>query len=130
MGDHPYGVQKLAYSTFLLSSKQCKQADIDQAMEHLLDHHTMLYQRIVEEFTLPQLGFLKALLSGETKMSAKETVQHYGLGTSGNVGRIRDAMRAKDILDFEGQQVEWLDPLFRIWMRQRYWSPAELGGAT
>ena len=128
MGDHPYGVQQLAYSTFLLSGKQCKQADIDQAMEHLLDHHTMLYQRIVEEFTLPQLGFLKALLSGETRMSAKETVQRYGLGTSGNVGRIRDAMRAKDILDFEGQEVEWLDPLFRIWMQQRYWSPAELAG--
>lgn len=126
MGDHPYGVQQLAYSTFLLSKKQCKEADIDQAMEHLLDHHAMLYQRIVEELTLPQLGFLKALLAGETQMSAKEVVNRYGLGTSGNVGRIRDAMRAKDILDFEGKEVEWLDPLFRIWMGQRYWTPAEL----
>lgn len=129
MGNHPYGVQQLAYSTFLLSKKQCKAADIDQAMEHLLDHHAMLYQRIVEEFTLPQLGFLKAVLSGETKMSSKEVVDRYGLGTSGNVGRIRDAMRAKDILDFEGPETEWLDPLFRIWMQQRYWSPGELGEA-
>lgn len=80
----------------------------------------------MKEITLPQFGFLKALLSGETKMSAKETVQRFGLGTSGTVGRIRDGMCAKDVLDFEGKEVEWLDPLFRIWMGQRYWTPAEL----
>lgn len=109
-----------------MSRKQCKEAGIDQAMDHLLDHHAMLYQRIVEELTLPQLGFLKALPAGETQMSAKEVVNRYGLGTSGNVGRIRDAMRAKDILDFEGKEVEWLDPLFRTWMGQRHWTPVEL----
>lgn len=127
MGDHPYGVQQLAYATYLLSGKTCKQQDVDAALEQLLDQYTMLYQQLVEQMTLPQLGYLKALAAGETRFSSKEVLTRYALGTSGNVKRIREALQSKDVLDFEGEMTEWLDPLFQVWMTQRYWSPKELG---
>ena len=126
MVDHPYGVQQLAYSTFIQSGHVCKALDIDQALERLLDHHGMLYQRIVDDLSNPQLNFLRALLTGETKPSSKAAIQHFGLGTSGNVNRIKQALQDKDLLDFTGPQVEWLDPLFRIWLAQRFWTTREL----
>lgn len=126
MDDHPYGVQQLAYGTFIESGKRCTGTDIDNALQRLLDHHGMLYQRIVDDLSNPQLNYLRALLAGEPKPSSKEALRYYGLGTSGNVTRVKAALQDKDLLDLTGKEPEWLDPLFRIWLRERYWTAHEL----
>ena len=35
--------------------------------------------------------------------------------------RVTNALETKEILDFVGKDTEWIDPLFKIWLEERYW---------
>lgn len=122
MQDHSYHVQMLGHSTWLRTSgKNVTQAHVQTALNDLLNQHDALYHRLVDEITTPQLNYLRALLNNVEKFTSKDTLRRYDLGSSANVKRVTSALENKEILDFVGQKVEWIDPLFKIWLEERFW---------
>jgi len=79
-----------------------------------------LFTGITETLTSPQLGLLKALIAGEQQLSSQATLNKYGIGTSGNVNRIRKSLTDKDILDIADDMLVFQDPLYRHWLKYRY----------
>lgn len=121
MQDHSYHVQLLSHAAWLRTPKTCTQAVVDRALEDLLDQHDILYHRIVDDLTTPQLNYLRALLNGVTRFTTMENIRRFGLGSSAHVKRMTMALEQKEVLDFAGKQTEWIDPLFKIWLEERYW---------
>jgi hypothetical protein len=76
---------------------------------------------MVDEITTPQLNYLRALLNGVERFTTKENLKRFDLGSSANVKRVTTALETKEILDFVGQGTEWIDPLFKIWLEERFW---------
>ena len=67
------------------------------------------------------MSLLKAVVDGYTKFSTAEVVSKYGLNSSANVKRVKDALVKKEVLCFdENEQPEILDPLFEYWVRKYY----------
>lgn len=122
MQDHSYHVQMLGHATWLRTTgRTVTKAHVDTALSDLLNQHDALYHRLVDEITTPQLNYLRALLNNVEKFTSKETLRRYDLGSSANVKRVTSALENKEILDFVGQTVEWIDPLFKIWLEERFW---------
>ncbi|MCU0318936.1 MAG: ATP-binding protein [Flavobacteriales bacterium] len=122
MQDHSYHVQMLGHASWLRTNgRTCTRTTVDTALKDLLDQHDALYHRLVDDLTTPQLNYLRALLNGVEKFTSKDTLRRYDLGSSGNVKRVTDALENKEILDFVGKETEWIDPLFKIWLEERYW---------
>lgn len=122
MQDHSYHVQLLGHAAWLRTrGRSCDQRTVDMALEDLLNQHDVLYHRLVDELTTPQLNYLRALLNGVERFTAKDTLLRYDLGSSANVRRITQALENKEVLDFVGPRTEWIDPLFRIWLEKRFW---------
>ena len=121
MLDHSYHVQLLSHAAWMYTRKKCDQAVVDRALEDLLDQHGILYHRLVDELTTPQLNYLRALLNGVTRFTTTENIRRFDLGSSANVKRITAALEKKEVLDFVGEETEWIDPLFKIWLEERYW---------
>ncbi|MBL0126106.1 MAG: ATP-binding protein [Flavobacteriales bacterium] len=121
MEDHPYSVQMLANATWQHTSGTATQAALDQGLEDLMDQYTILYQRIVDDLTTPQLRYLEAMSDGVERFTTSEVLARYEFGSSALVGRIRTALEKKDILDHQGTHTIWLDPLFRLWLENRFW---------
>lgn len=122
MQDHSYHVQMLGHATWLRTTgKVVTPTHVDTALQDLLNQHDALYHRLVDEITTPQLNYLRALLNNVEKFTSKETLRRYDLGSSANVKRVTSALENKEILDFVGQEVEWIDPLFKIWLEERFW---------
>jgi AAA+ ATPase superfamily predicted ATPase len=119
MENHPYFVQQLSQQTWLLTQKECTNKIIDRAMQNLLDHSTILYQRETDNLTNNQLNFLKALCSNVKQFSSAETINTFKLGTSANVIRIREALENKEIIDTVGA-LEFIDPLYKTWLSKVY----------
>ena len=94
---------------------------MDTALKDLLDQHDVLYHRLVDDLTTPQLNYLRAMLNGVKQFSSRENLQRYALGSSANVKRITTALENKEVLDLVGARPEWIDPLFKIWLEERYW---------
>ena len=121
MESHSHHVQLLSHACWTLTSDLCDLQLAKQALEDLMDQHDPLYHRLVDDLSTPQLNYLRALLNGVERMYSAETLRTYGLGTSGNVKRVINALEQKEILDFVGTNSTWIDPMFRHWLEKRYW---------
>lgn len=120
MVNHPYFVQQLALAVWNFSGKKCKEENIEEAIDDLLNQYTILYQKEVDQLTNLQLNFLKGLCNGETVFTSVAFLQTYNIGASGNIKRIREALENKEIIDVASKTITISDPLFEVWLKRRY----------
>ena len=117
---HPYYVQQLAQQTWLRTSRVCSDEIVRMAYDGVLMQLSLLFQNVTDSLTATQINFLEALQNGVTQFSARQMLDDYQLGTSANVLRIKDALVNKEILDITGGQIEFLDPMYKHWLKDHY----------
>ena len=92
-----------------------------QALKMLISVHEPRFMSIVNDLTDHQLSLLCAVLDGESKFSSSEVIEKYGLNSSANVRRVKDALKKKEVLTFnEKDEPVILDPLFEYWVGKYY----------
>jgi AAA+ ATPase superfamily predicted ATPase len=117
---HPYYIQQLAQQAWLHSGKVCNEEIILKSLDSILLQLSLLFQNVTDSLSTTQVNFLKALIEESEKLSSKEMLQHYALGTSANVIRIRQALMNKEIVDIMGNKITFLDPMYKRWLRKYY----------
>lgn len=120
MENHPYFVQQYAHTVWSRTKTQCTEKECRESLESLFIDHTILFQREVDGLTNTQINFLKALCDNITHLSSAESLHTYGLGTSGNVNRIKESLLRKEVLDIYPGRMEFIDPLFKAWFSSVY----------
>jgi len=70
--------------------------------------------------TPKQISFLKAIIEGKQKLYSKSTRDEYQLGSSSNIARIKLSLEEKGILNEGNMDNAYIDPIFREWLRRRY----------
>ena len=95
---------------------------VAESMDELLSMHEPRFISAVNDLTTYQTRLLRAVLEGETKFSSAEVITRYGLSSSANVKRLKDALLKKEILTFGDllteENPEIIDPLFEYWLRK------------
>lgn len=120
MENHPYFVQLYAASVWKLTRTKCSLSILDKALTELKLQYAIMYRRELDNLTNKQLNFLIALVDGVKQFTSKESLDNYNLGSQGNINRIKSALENKEILDLWGNDIEFIDPLFKIWFTQNY----------
>lgn len=88
------------------------------ALGMLVSIHEPRFRELVSDLTAFQTSLLKATLEGVKKFSSAEVIERYGLHSSANVRRLKDALCKKEIISFgEDDEPIVLDPLFEYWAR-------------
>jgi hypothetical protein len=118
--NHSFYVQQIAHLSWLNTKKTCKKEQITDAYESLLLQLGFLYQTNTDGLSNTQINFLEAALKETKELSSKETIKTYKLGTSANVSRIKQALINKEVVEINGNQVEFLDPLYKSWLIKHY----------
>ena len=91
------------------------------AMDALISIHEPAFIAVTRDLTTFQLRLLKALVCGHTRFSSALTIETYGLNSSANVRRLKDALCRKEIISFDEKGDAWIiDPLFEYWIKDRY----------
>jgi len=117
---HPYYVQQLAQQSWFRTEKECYAEDIRKAHQGILDQLSLLFQSKTDELTNPQVNFLKALIHGVEKLSSKETLEEYKIGTSANVVRVKKTLINKEIIDIHKGTISLLDPMYKHWLQKDF----------
>jgi hypothetical protein len=117
---HPYYVQQLAQQAWLRTKIVCTGQIIEEAFHDLVLQLSMLFQNLTDGLNKTQLGLLRALTDKIDQLSSQKTILDYQLGTSGNVVKIKKALINKEIIDFQGSETSFLDPLYKFWLREYY----------
>jgi len=120
MENHPYFVQMLAKNVWHNTQKVCSDLTLNTTVEELLEQHSLMFQRELDNLTNKQVNFLKALADGVTQFSSQETLANYDLGAQGNTTRIKAALESREIIDLWGEHIEFIDPLFKLWFKRIY----------
>ena len=96
------------------------------ALSSLLSVHEPRFRAMVCGLTTHQVNLLRATAEGNVRFSASEVIRKYGLNSSANVKRVKDALMKKEILVFdEEDKPEFLDPLFEYWIKKYYFELPE-----
>ncbi len=118
--NHSFYVQQLSHLTWLNTENTCNKEQITTAYDNLLLQLGFLYQTSTDGLSNTQVNFLEAALKEEEKLSSKEIIKVYKLGTSANVSRIKQALINKEIIEIQGNEIEFLDPMYKSWLIKHY----------
>ena len=92
-----------------------------EALSQLLAIHVPAFRAAMEDLTTFQVCLLRAIVDGHTKFSSSEVIHKYGLNSSANVRRLKDALCKKEIVTFDEEDIpHFLDPLFEYWVTKYY----------
>ncbi len=94
---------------------------LNEALDAIVAVYEPYFIAVMEELTTFQVSLFKAVLDGHTKLTSAEVIEQYGLNSSANVRRLRDALCKKEIITFDDSGTpSVIDPLFEYWARKRY----------
>jgi len=94
---------------------------LNDALSSLLAIHEPRFIATMNDLTTFQVSLLRAILDGHKRFSSAEVIREYGLNSSANVRRLKDALCKKEIVTFDEQDDPViLDPLFEYWVRKFY----------
>ncbi len=99
---------------------------IVDALNAIISIHEPRFKAVMGDLTGFQKAFLKAVLDGVTRFSSSDIISQYGLHSSANVRRLKDALCKKEVLTFDAEdKAVILDPLFEYWAGKYYFGTTE-----
>ncbi|MBQ9462117.1 MAG: hypothetical protein IJU68_00480 [Bacteroidales bacterium] len=94
---------------------------VRDAQSQILAIHEPAFRAIMYDLTTFQVSLLRAIAEGCTRFSSSDVIRRYGLNSSANVNRLKDALCKKEIITFDESDCPVvLDPLFERWIAKYY----------
>lgn len=94
---------------------------LTEALSDLLAIHEPRFKAVMSDLTTFQVSLLRAIVDGHTKFSSSDVIHRYGLNSSANVRRLKDALCKKEIITFDEEEIPHIiDPLFEYWVTKYY----------
>ena len=117
---HSYYVQQLSHIVWTKTQKTVKPETVKAAVDDLLAHNEMFYQKEIEDMSVTQINFLQAVTAGVQQFTSIDAMQKYHLGTPRNVAKNKISLEREDIIDVSPTGIAFLDPAFELWFKRIY----------
>ncbi len=118
---HPWYINHFAAICDSMTRGYLMEQGLIDALACLVTVHEPRFTDIVGGLTTHQVNLLKAVLEGVTRFSSADVIRRYGLNSSANVKRVKDALMKKEVLYFdEEDKPVIIDPLFEYWVKKYY----------
>jgi len=117
--NHPDYLQQLCHNVWNATEDEATHETIETATDLVVRSNALYYQDMCEALSNTQVNLVLAILEGETKLTASETMQKYNLGTPRNVSKNKKVLEEKDIVEFHGETLSFNDPIFEYWLRSK-----------
>lgn len=114
-------VQQLAWFVWLKTNDTVCDADLQFAINRLLDANEPLFIQQTEDLSSYQMNFLRAIIEGvHTGFTQTAVLTKYRLGTAANIVRLKKSLTAKDLITISSpKRIELSDPILALWLKRR-----------
>lgn len=118
---HPWYIAHLSTICFNLTKGYLNDKLVTEGLYSLMSIHVPRFRMMVYDLTDYQVHLLRAICDGIDKFSTADVLNGYYLNSSANVFRLKEALKKKEIITFDENDVpRIIDPLFELWLRVRY----------
>jgi hypothetical protein len=114
---HPYYVQQLAQQSWLRTDISCSGEIVKESFQNMILQLSLLFQNLTDGLNRTQLNLLRALTDNIDQLSSQRTIQAYQMGTSANVLKAKKALIEKEIIEINGKEISFHDPVFKHWLK-------------
>jgi len=112
-------VQQLSWLTWARTEKEVNEEILTDAKQDLLRQNHALFMEQINSLTSYQLRFIRAIMAGKAlELNRKEIIEEFELGSSANIATIKKALQKKELIEIEGKNISFSDPIFIHWLRQ------------
>jgi len=117
---YPYYAQKVSYVAFDLTRQTATEDIARQAYESVLQEEAMFFKANLQNLSLKQIQFLKALaVDPDASVFSHEFLNKHGLSVS-TVQRVLERMIQLDLVEKDEEKTcRLVDPLFADWLRRK-----------
>lgn len=124
---HPWYIAHLSTICFNLTKGYLNDRLVSEALYSLMAIHVPRFRMMMHDLTTYQIHLLRAICDGIDKFSTAEVLNEYHLNSSANVFRLKEALKKKEIITFDEEEVPHIiDPLFELWLRTRYFKSSTI----
>lgn len=118
--NNPFYLRLMAWHALLLTQNTCTAAIVERSINNLIHHYDHRFNLIVENLTAKQISILNALVEGNQKLFSESVREKYQLGSTSNIVRLKSSLENKGIIQCRRTEITFSDPVFREWLRRRY----------
>ena len=112
-------VQQLCWLVWMRTETDVQDDILKEAKQDLLRQNHSLFMEQINSLTFYQIRFIRALLAGKAaEINRKETIEEFELGSSANIAIIKKALQKKELIELEGKEIHFSDPIFEHWLCQ------------
>ena len=111
-------VQQLCWLVWARTAAQANEEIVTDAKQDLLLQNHALFVEQINSLTSYQLRFIRAIMAGKAaEINRKDIIEEFELGSSANIATIKKALQKKELIDVEGKDIRFSDPIFIHWLR-------------
>ena len=112
-------VQQLSWLVWARTTNEANEEILADAQQDLLLQNHALFMEQMNGLTQYQIRFVKAIMDGKAlEINRKDTIEEYELGSSANIATIKKALQKKELIEIEGKDIYFSDPIFIHWLRR------------
>lgn len=117
-GDSSY-MQQLSWLVWARTENEVTDEIMEAAKCDLLTQNHALFMEQINGLSAGQIRFIQAVQAGNSHNSGhKDIIEEYELGSTANVSTIKKALQKKELIDIEGGEVYFSDPIFSHWLQR------------
>lgn len=112
---HSWYVQQLSFFVWSDTTKEVTEEIFNRQIQTLIDTNAPLYEQDLDGMVPSQIAMLTAISNNENHLNASDVVKRYELGAPQTVTRNKRVLEARDIIEKQGNDYHFVDPVFRLW---------------
>ena len=112
-------VQQLSWLVWARTTNDVNEEILTDAQQDLLNQSHALFMEQMNGLTQYQIRFVRAVMDGKAlEINRKDTIEEYELGSSANIATIKKALQKKELIEIEGKDIHFSDPIFIHWLHR------------
>lgn len=115
---HSWYLQQFCFFIWNATETSVNEGIFQACRERLIDTNAPMFTSDVEKLTPSQREMLKAIVSGETKLTAKEVLDKYHLGNPNTIVRNKRVLLEKSFVESDNGILSISDPIFLLWYKK------------
>ena len=112
-------IQQLSWLVWARTTNNVNEEILTDAQQDLLNQNHALFMEQMNGLTQYQIRFVRAVMDGKAlEINRKDTIEEYELGSSANIATIKKALQKKELIEIDGKDIHFSDPIFIHWLHR------------
>ena len=117
---HSWYLQQCCYFIWNATQGEVTEQSFDYGLKQMINTNSPMFQNDTETMAASQIEMLRAIKDGVVQLSSAAARTRYNLGNPNTINKNKRILQQKDIVEYKGEGLVFVDPIYRLWFSLEY----------